>query len=256
MKDKHNVVAIKNTLTCQICGKDFENKELLNRHRKLCQCVLCTVCSVSFKSKEKLDQHMEKHASEKGERKFVCPHCTCRFKCSKVLSTHIVKRHTNDMCDIGMNYECPQCDIMFRGSTLLKIHLESRHNFFMSNLESVCVICFEDCDNELAKHMHVEHKKTFVCQFEKCTKKFRTQNSLSCHEKTHEPNYIPDLSCSVRILVDFIEFLLKNGLQVCSKILPDERLLKEHFAHHGKELTKKAKQARKKAKTESSDEST
>lgn len=215
-KDKHNLVEVKESLlNCINCMKDFKSRELLNRHKKICQNLLCTVCSCPFTTAEKLDHHMTRHAEEKSQRNFKCPQCTCRFNTEKILQTHILKRHSTEEQGVGMNYECHICDQMYRKSILLKIHLETRHSLMIDDLDNVCVICCEFGEN-LPKHMKSIHKKNFICNHEGCTKKYRTEESLLYHTKTHRPDYVPDLSCSV-----------------CHNIYPNQKSLVEHFKKHG-----------------------
>lgn len=219
-KEKHNFLEEKNNdsyinLNCDNCKEAFASKELLNRHKKICQNLLCPICSCPFKTNEKLEQHMAKHAEEKSNRNFKCPHCTCRFNTDRILATHILKRHTNQELNVGMNFECHLCDQMYRKSRLLKIHLETRHSVVMDDLDNICVICCLYFGEHLPRHMKAEHKKTFVCSFEGCTRKFRTHESLSSHNRTHEPGFIPDLSCSV-----------------CFNVYPNQKSLVEHFKKH------------------------
>lgn len=167
---------------------------------------------------------MARHEEEKVERKFHCPHCTCRFTTSKILQTHIVTRHTNDEPEVGINYECPECDVMYRKASLLKLHLESRHQVLLENPDRVCAICYDifDTADELPKHVKSEHQKIYAChETVGCKKRYRTEESLRSHAQKHDPNYVPDLSCSL-----------------CSKVFPTQKKLSEHFKNHGEELKK------------------
>lgn len=241
MKEKHNYVENPVALACINCSEEFESRELLNRHKIICRCILCPICSVPFKTNdEKFNQHMERHAEEKSTRKFACTQCSCRFNTARILASHVQKRHTNEEVGFGMNFECTLCDFMFRRSRLLKVHLESRHKIVIEDLDTVCAICQESCGDDLPKHMQKVHKKTFVCNFEGCRKKYRTQASLLCHEKSHEPGYEPDLSCSV-----------------CLKVFDKQKSLVEHFKQHGKvsEPSSRGKKSRKKKQVEESEDS-
>lgn len=221
MRDKHNYVVVSedSKFTCSTCSEEFDSKMLYNRHIKVCNCLQCSICSAPFKTTEKLDQHMLKHAEEKAERQFQCPQCTCRYSTASTLSCHVLKRHTNEQSEVGINFECPHCDQMYRKSILLKIHLETKHKVIKESLESVCVICDEDCGDNLPNHTRNEHKKVHKCHHGKCKKSYRTAESLASHEKSHEENFVPDLSCSA-----------------CHKILPNQKALLEHFKKHAKLL--------------------
>lgn len=231
MKTKHRVFyETTPCLTCKSCSKDFKDTRELNKHRKVCTCMLCPVCSAPFKSQEKFDQHMEKHDNESEERNFPCPSCTCRFANQRVLSSHVLKKHTTGDVEVAMNFECPQCDKHFRKPHLLKLHMESRHALVVEGVERTCVICFEVCDAELPNHMQKMHKKDFACVFEGCRKKFRTLESLRSHELVHEDGYVEDLSCSI-----------------CMKVCNNKKTLAEHFKNHGEEKEKKPRGKKKKS---------
>lgn len=233
MKIKHRVVieteSSQPSLTCKSCSKEFKNSRDLNRHRKLCTCILCSICSAPFKNQEKLDLHMEKHDSETRERIFPCSSCSCRFVNQRVLSIHILKKHTTNEVEVNMNFECPRCDIHFRKPYLLKLHMESRHEHIVEGVERTCVICFKICDAELPFHMQEEHKKDYGCTFEGCKKKFRTADSLTSHERVHAEGYVEDLSCSV-----------------CMKKCNNKKTLSEHFKNHAIDSKEKKPRQRKK----------
>jgi hypothetical protein len=77
--------------------------------------------------------------------------------------------------------------------------------------------------------MKKAHKKIHACDFQKCLKKFRTEESLNCHKRTHEPDYVPDLTCSV-----------------CHNIYPNQKSLVEHFKKHGDPPSNKRRGKKKK----------
>lgn len=219
MKDKHRVVMerMEASMICSGCNIEFDDVKELNKHRKICTCILCTICSSPFKTQEKYDQHMVKHATEKEERKFQCSQCSCRYSTNRVLQIHIIKRHSDKDVEMGMNFECPYCDVMYRKSILLKLHLASRHQIDVEDPEKICVICSEVHEGYLMpRHMQTVHKKIFGCFFEGCKKKYRTEDTLRSHERVHNPDFTPDMSCSI-----------------CLKVFTNKKTLSMHFMSHG-----------------------
>ncbi|KAI5636824.1 zinc-finger double domain-containing protein [Phthorimaea operculella] len=98
LKNHYNLVhAKKKEFYCNYCDKAFLNKEKHKRHMrvrhegyKLPKNKLCNICGRGFSCKLILENHIRTHT---GERPFACPHCTSSFAQKVALRSHIAHVH-------------------------------------------------------------------------------------------------------------------------------------------------------------------
>ena len=74
---------------CDVCGKGFSFKSMLNKHKIYLHTserpFKCSCCEKSFKFKQILKNHMVIHT---GKSRFMCDGCKRPFSCSATLKTH------------------------------------------------------------------------------------------------------------------------------------------------------------------------
>ena len=111
-------------ITCDLCGKAFFEKALLNRHIKDNhedgRPFICDICPKTFKQKPHLVTHSLIHS---GERKFSCKKegCDKAFTKEWTLMQH-ERIHT------GVKpYSCKLCDVSFAQKNSLNVHNNTHH---------------------------------------------------------------------------------------------------------------------------------
>jgi len=153
--------------TCDLDGKTFGFKNLLNKHMKSHQPpVKCDFCHIKV-NKSYLKKHIKNsHTGIKQPRKkfipkiksFQCPICF------KILSTkHCLKRHISDH---NKTVKCKFCEKLFGSKSNLNTHIRNYHE---NHERHICNIC--------------DHESTL-------------RSNLKTHMKTHDSNRTRNLKCS------------------------------------------------------------
>lgn len=107
--------------SCNVCGKEFNNKRCLKVHLQQHEATRryqCDKCPSSFVNKSTLEHHKRFHGEEASKR-FTCDHCG-RTLCSDFsLRGHIQRNHsTSKICEI-CKFEAPDKQLM---KEHMKIH--------------------------------------------------------------------------------------------------------------------------------------
>lgn len=189
---------------CSTCGKGFATGQRLNRHGLVHQgeeryrCREYPPCNESFRKHQTLQRHILKdHLDEKP---FRCGQegCTQAYDTANALKRHTTRDHGE------IRYWCDECSAAAEGSGegdetkkpvgftthfLLEQHIRSEH--------VNCIFCdgmkFHG-QYELELHINIYHsgqsvkdRKTVVCEFEGCEKKFVKKYNMRVHYKSaHE----------------------------------------------------------------------
>lgn len=135
----------------------------------------CDQCKKAFVYKSLLQQHIQK----KHERiRYPCPHCTKSYTERHELSHHL-KTHTGE----GL-YTCQTCGKKFARKGELQVH-SIVHLVKSAENTCVCEICGKEFGSvhRLRKHKNVHKDKQLEC--EHCGMKFRRQDHLRGHLRTH-----------------------------------------------------------------------
>lgn len=196
---------------CEHCSKpvikNYYQNHIQRLHLRL-KNFICDYCSKKFFKKSSLASHIYLHLNT---RPFPCPHDGCQksFLSSTALATHIRFHHTrfNEYC-------CETCGKSYKQKRLLEEHVRSKHTgerifkcdyencessyFSMSAMrkhlkshEVECATC-DQCGrifknlSSLKAHVRLSHSiLNFVCEVDKCGKKFGSKCFLRNHMKIH-----------------------------------------------------------------------
>ncbi|XP_069611404.1 oocyte zinc finger protein XlCOF22-like, partial [Ranitomeya imitator] len=190
--------------SCSECGKCFNGKSDLVRHRKIHtgeKFFSCLECDKCFTQKSQLIVHQRTHTEEKpyscsecgkcfnelshliahqrihtGEKPFLCSECGKCFVEKSHLVTH-QRVHTGEK-----PYSCSECGKCFKTRSYLVVH-QRIHTGEKPYLCSECSKCFKT-KSELVVHqkMHTG-AKPFSCS--ECGKCFTLKANRVRHQKTH-----------------------------------------------------------------------
>ena len=134
---KHNspsVLLSEETLSCLECGKNFQNRMILRRHKKEVHFgveICCNLCDYKTKRRRNLVEHKNNCHSEDGLKRldlkknmenFQCCECGKQFAKMSSLSEHIDCVHK----DIR-RYQCDKCEKVFKRRRDLVEHMDSVH---------------------------------------------------------------------------------------------------------------------------------
>ena len=206
---------------CDICGRVFPRKHVLEKHKakhveQIKPVIKCEECNKIFKKPSELNDHNLIHHSD-APPQFKCDHCGQMFVLKDYLRKHIKLNHVlqaNIVCNVNgcqqrfktqrylrehlqaikhnpnaeKPYKCNQCDFAARQSYTLKYHLLTHDD----KRPCVCDLCPPDkifrgrTPSALHDHkvrMHSEDKH-FQCKV--CAKRFNDRSACARHEEIHE----------------------------------------------------------------------
>lgn len=181
---------------CQVCNKEFLNRNHLNRHAIIHSGVKpfkCDQCDKGFYRMEHLQRHVIVHT---GIRPYKCNFCDKSFfqvgDQMKHLMTHIngdaQKSETNDDAvthdAVGQpqSFPCDKCDKVY----MKRSHLKRHYTIHSSQKPFKCEICGQGFSRLEHKKRHMTihtNQKRYECEF--CDKKFNRPDHMLCHIKTH-----------------------------------------------------------------------
>ncbi|EDL31336.1 uncharacterized protein LOC76373 [Mus musculus] len=194
----------KRNCKCYDCGKSFNCKSLLIRHRRIHtgeKPFKCSECEKSFIQKTDLNQHLKVHT---GEKPFRCSECGKDFKHNRSLVGH-QRLHTgekpykcNQCGESYMNrsslichylvhtgekpYKCGECGKLFKEKSSLVYHTRV-HTGERPFECSQCRKCFKK-NSHLVKHQKVHSRgRPFKCNV--CGRYFTMRYSLIKHQRFH-----------------------------------------------------------------------
>ncbi|XP_048172044.1 zinc finger protein 70-like [Corvus hawaiiensis] len=163
------------TFPCPECGKSFNQKSNLTRHRKIHTSegpYKCSECGESFRMKRKLRRHQRAHLSEP----FKCPECGKSFSQRSNLLWH-QRIHTKEE-----PYRCPECEKTFNQKANLFRH-QTIHARMGPCKCTKCGKCFPH-RRHLIKHQLL-HSRGGAHKCGVCGKRYRLKKYLRRHQKIH-----------------------------------------------------------------------
>ncbi|XP_073467856.1 uncharacterized protein [Aquarana catesbeiana] len=170
------VLPTEKSFSCTECGKCFQFKSYLNRHKrshtgeKPYSCPECVKC---FSEKSSLSTHQRSHT---GEKPHSCPECGKCFSLKSDLNTH-QRSHTGEK-----PYFCPECGKCFSQKSHLSKHQRS-HTGEKPFSCPECGKCFSQKYHLYTHQRSHTGEKPFSCP--ECGKCFSQKSDLNTHQRFH-----------------------------------------------------------------------
>ncbi|XP_063371427.1 zinc finger protein OZF-like [Cydia amplana] len=165
--------------TCDICKKQFVDKNYLDAHSKHHSGdypFTCDICTRKFSTQFALNTHKFDHT---GGKPFKCEKCNKSYRTKSALNTHSLA-HTE-----GYKHACHVCDKRFIVKQNLNIHMRVH----TGEKPYTCATCQTKFRSRhcLQKHLLEKHNQVIDKQFscDTCGKRFALQGTLEKHEQTH-----------------------------------------------------------------------
>lgn len=198
---------------CDLCAKRFKYKSHLKRHILQVHSSSCFFecyfqgCSKSFKTRDSLRNYNKTHYYELHK----CLKCCKLYTGERNLELHIKRIHPSSSRPIikERSFKCSICHKAYIHEKHLKLHSKVHHKKTCSYVCDLCQKKFKVKD-KLNRHFLFFHSgfRPYKCNFQACSKSFKTSESLSIHNKTH---YTELCKCLI-----------------CNKFLSDKKSLKRH----------------------------
>lgn len=119
VKAFHSVIST--SITCEICGNQYKNKDTLKKHLIYHSSpkFKCAICSKKFHENKKLLDHMSSHR----QLEFPCQHCTRSFRLESQLRYHLRKVHFKEK----QTFKCELCSATFTRKSTYREHAQRKH---------------------------------------------------------------------------------------------------------------------------------
>ncbi|CAH0549444.1 unnamed protein product [Brassicogethes aeneus] len=175
---------------CNKCGKNFQKKPMLKKHKKNCRprpqkdlLTRCKSCARVFKDRQSLTKHLDNYHSE-----YSCEICHVQVQSKCEIVSHI--RFSHPKCHLI----CKICGNILRSKEDLNKHVQNHGESF------ICQFCADSIPSKIKLKMHVLslHRKILSLSCGVCLKLFETQHILRDHVKlVHKDQLSPLTSCTV-----------------------------------------------------------
>ena len=124
---------LESLLNCNICKKDFRNKDTLRLHKihlhdvenKAQDSYTCEQCGKTKRSIKHLQDHTKIH-----HQSFHCKTCGKNYKALRSLRDHTLAQHPWLEDKREKEYSCDQCGKKKASDSLLKVHMKLHNQFF------------------------------------------------------------------------------------------------------------------------------
>lgn len=163
---------------CEICNRIFSNLRLFRIHKRIhypqVKSWPCDMCGKRYSSKNLLEEHMNTHM---GVRPYVCETCNKDFTSKYTYKAHIKTHEVRPR-----PFECTQCNKTFLNQQNLNQH-ERTHNGIKEHVCHQCGKAFGSPHNlEVHNIVHTGYKP-YICRI--CGKAFARKAEIRDHERTH-----------------------------------------------------------------------
>jgi len=225
-----------NTVICTFagCGKILSSKSALKTHVLIHENIKphqCPFCPKSFRVQSALSEHMTCHGDL--NLKFTCPECPKTFPSEKILKRHMRVHDPNTTCKI--------CNKNFSSKASYKIHMQLHDKNYKYHQ---CKECGKKLRRKIDLDIHMRihtGEKPYTCRI--CSVKFRHEQGLKQHMKTHENKENPLQCIHCHKVFDSFEKLNKHKravhpktktatCKICHKKLCSEASLATHMLIH------------------------
>lgn len=171
-KKNHPITVIQQedgTFLCD-CGESFRDLTVYEKHLATHNKLTCPVCGKGFESKEVIMGHMLLH--ERSDSHLPCPFC------KKVIRRNLLTVHINT--NHGPNR--PTCSICRK--TFATEHNRKRHMLIhLSSKDYECDVCHIKFNHKMAMQNHrLLHEKSYELRCQDCFKEFATESELKTHQ--------------------------------------------------------------------------
>ena len=223
---------IKETSTCEKCGKAIKND--LKRHMltHTSASFICIKCAKPFTLQHNLDRHMRTHD---GLRPYSCNFCVKSYSQAGSLKDHEGSVHNGEKC-----HKCKMCDALFTNYMSLMRHNVKEHG---ADKPHSCAECGKGFLKKWGLLIHNKtHKGSTSC--EQCLQSFVCKSGLRNHMDTHTHKFIckecGKAYSSKREKETHINvFHLGNNMYECNKCSQTfgrRGTLRVHYLSHTKDL--------------------
>ncbi|CAG9763076.1 unnamed protein product [Ceutorhynchus assimilis] len=177
-------MGFKRNFTCDICGKIYQNKQVVARHKLLVHSkdfkIICQVCQRGFFSENELKKHIQ--TFHEAKELLPCPieGCNKIFQVKESLKYHVETVHnpSEDKPDLI----CVQCGKLFNHPKSLKNHMHQHRRC----KTFPCSVCGKILTSQasLRDHLRIHTgERPFICEL--CSQEFSKLQSLKNHMVVH-----------------------------------------------------------------------
>jgi len=198
---------------CDICGKGYAKRFILNAHKQIHsegRQFECLVCKNSFKTEKTMKAHQKIHEKNRTAD-FHCKECGKSVLTKASLRAHQLL-HLN-----RKSFKCGFCDREFKSQYTMIRH-ENKHNT-VSEKSFSCHICDKKylTYNKMLKHSFLHKEKSFACK--QCPRVFTYLIQLERHELWHNNGSDKNAAyvCKTCVKTFSSESNLENHQRICKK---------------------------------------